>query len=274
MITIDIPGGRVPALGFGTWRLFGEEAERATEHALAVGYRHIDTAQSYENEEQVGRALRASGLARGEVFLTTKVDLSHARREDLLRSTDESLRRLGTDYVDLLLLHWPNPDVPMRESVEALEEAQEAGRARHIGVSNFPPELLEEALAIAPGLVNDQVEYHPFLAQEELLAVVRKHGTFLTAYSPLARGRVLEDETIRRIAEGHGKTPAQVTLRWLLQQERVAAIPKSATPARIEANFDIFDFELSGDEMERIAGLARGERIINPEWGPFWESAG
>jgi len=263
-------GARVPALGFGTWRMRGRDARDGVEHALALGYRHVDTARMYENEAEVGAALRASAVPRADVWLTTKVWMEQLRAPDLRRSADASLRDLGTDYVDLLLVHWPNPAIPLAETLGALRAVRDAGKARQIGVSNFPLALLREAFGLEPGLVNDQVEYHPYLAQDALLAELRPRGAFLTAYTPLAKGAVLDDPVIREIASGHGKSPAQVTLRWLVQQGGVAAIPKAASARHREANLAVFDFSLSDDEMARIHGLARGHRITDPDWGPEW----
>ena len=271
MLYIDLDDDRVPALGLGTWQLKGNDARTGVAHALDLGYRHIDTAQAYENEKEVGAGLRDADVDRDDVFLTTKIQLGQFHYRDILRTTDDSLRRLKVEYVDLLLLHWPSEDVEMAESLDALQEVQHAGKTRHIGVSNFTPSLVREALHLAPGLVCDQVEYHPYLSQEPLLDVVREHGMFLTAYSPLARGGVMDDDTIREIAETHGKSAAQVALRWLLQQDRVAAIPKASTDAHREANFDVFDFALSDDEMAQLHGLAREDgRIIDPNFAPEW----
>jgi len=252
----------VPALGLGTWELRGDACTRAVEHALALGYRHIDTAQGYDNEAEVGTGLRRSGVPRDEIFLTTKVRPRHFRHDDLLQSTEASLAALGVDVVDLLLLHWPNPDVPLEETLLALHEARDRGMARHVGVSNFPPSLLRHSLATGPTLT-DQVEYHPFLGQGKLLALAEEHDLLITAYSPVARGRVQGDPTLRAIGERHGKGPAQVALRWLLQQPRVVAIPKAASAEHQAANLDVFDFELDEDEMGRIFGLARGERLVD-----------
>ena len=275
MLYIDIPGGRVPALGFGTWRLAGTEAREAVAHALQVGYRHLDTAQSYGNEREVGEGIRATGVDREAVFLTTKLWPDRLKHRDVLRAADESLRQLRTDYVDLLLVHWPNPEIELAETLDAFQEVQHRQKARHIGVSNFPPALLREALAIAPGLATDQVEYHPYLDQSALLEVVRAHEMFLTAYSPLVRGEVFDEPAVVEAAEAHGKSPAQVVLRWHVQQERVAAIPKASSAAHREANVAIFDFALSDDEMAAIHALAdEDRRISDPEWGPDWEGGG
>jgi len=263
---------RVPALGFGTWKLDGRDARTAVADALDLGYRHIDTAQIYENEADVGLGLRDADVDRDAVFLTTKIWPDNFEYRKLIASTDESLRKLKAEFVDLLLLHWPNDDVELEESLDALQEVQHAGKARHIGVSNFTPSLLRRALEIAPGLVNNQVEYHPYLSQEKLLDVVRERGLFLTAYSPIARGTVLDENVVQEIAEAHGKSPAQVVLRWHLQQDRVAAIPKAASAEHRRSNLDVFDFELSDDEMDRIHGLAHDDgRMIDPGFAPDWE---
>ena len=274
MIYLDIPGGRVPALGLGTWMIEGDDAREAVEHALHIGYRHIDTAQAYGNERAVGEGLRAAGVDREDVFLTTKVWRDRLKYRDVIASTDASLRRLGTDYVDLLLIHWPNEEIELEETLGALQEVQHRQKAKHLGVSNFPAALLREALDFVPDLVCDQVEYHPYLDQSALLGVVRERGLFLTAYSPLARGEVLDDDAVREIAEAHGKSPAQVALRWLLQQERVAAIPKASSARHREANFDVFDFALGEDEMARLHGLTRaGGRVVDPGFAPDWDAA-
>lgn len=270
--TKDIQGTEVPAVGLGTWMLEGRECRDAVRDALEIGYRHLDTAQAYGNEQEVGRGLADSGVPREEVWLTTKLWLENLDFDRAVESARVSLGRLGTEYVDLLLVHWPpTGEVAISEPLRAMGRLQEDGLVRHIGVSNFTPSLLDEALDEAE-IFCEQVEYHPFLSQEELLLTCREWDLLLTAYSPLARGAVLEDRTLREIAESHGKGPAQVALRWLLQQEQVAAIPKAASPEHRRANFEVFDFELSLDEMEAIHGLARGERIIDPEFAPRWEN--
>ncbi len=267
--TLEINGERVPALGFGTWEMAGEDAEGGVMHALSLGYRHIDTAQMYENEEEVGRAIRASGVDRDELFLTTKLALDNVDRQGVVSSTGDSLTRLGVDVIDLLLIHWPSEHTPLEETLEAMEGLKAEGKIRRIGVSNFPPSHLARARAITEIFCN-QVEYHPFLSQDKLLAAVRDEGLLFTAYSPLARGRVNDDETIRSIAEAHGRTPAQVTIRWLIQQ-RVCAIPKASSAEHREQNLEAFDFALTEDEMRRISALGGEGRIIDPSWAPEWE---
>jgi len=264
-------GTTVPRLGFGTFQLSGEDAYRSSLLALEVGYRHLDTAQGYENEAEVGRALHDSGLDRAEVFVTTKIKPSNARSADVRRSTQDSLRELGLDHVDLILLHWPAESVaPLAETLEAMTTLVHDGLAREIGVSNFPSRMLRHAYELAP-VVTDQVEHHPYLGVSAIEEVLASRGGFLTAYSPLARGKVVDDPVLREIAEECGVGPAQVTLRWMLQRPGVVAIPKSGTPERIRSNFDVFGFELSEEQMARIDGLERGERLIDPGFGPDWD---
>ncbi len=251
-----IKSQEIPSLGLGTWRLSGEECAKAVERALTLGYRHIDTARMYRNEDEVGRGIKDSGVDREDVFLVTKVWPSDFSHDDVVRSTHESLRKLGTDYVDLLLMHWPSQDVPLEETLGAMTDLKEQRSVRHVGVSNFPPRLVEEAAQHAEVFCN-QVEYHPYKPQDELLEQAKKMDYLLVAYRPIARGDVLEDRTLREIGEAHGKTPAQVALRWLIQQEKVAAIPKATSEEHLRGNLDVFDFELSGEEMGRISGLAR-----------------
>ena len=251
-----IKGEKVPSLGLGTWRLSGGECTTAVERALSLGYWHVDTAHMYRNEGEVGRGIKASGVDREEIFLVTKVWPSDFSRDDVVRSTRESLRKLGTDHVDLLLMHWPSESVPLEETLGAMRELQEQGSVRHVGVSNFPPRLVEEATRHAEVFCN-QVEYHPYKVQDELLEQAKETDYLLTAYRPLAKGDVLEDHTLREIGKAHGKTPVQVALRWLIQQEKVAAIPKATSEEHLRGNLDVFDFDLSDEEMGRIFGLRR-----------------
>jgi 2,5-diketo-D-gluconate reductase B len=273
MIHVEAHGARLPALGLGTWQLSGNVARRMVGYALEVGYRHIDTAQMYGNESEVGAAIANSGVARDDFWLTTKIWPDNFRDGALQRAAEVSVRRLGT-LPDLLLLHWPSPSVPLAETMRALNEAKRRGLARHIGVSNFTVALIQEALARSEEpLIADQVEYQPYLSQDALLEELRANGMALIAYSPLAQGRVLRDQTLLRIGKRHGKNPGQVTLRWLLQQDGVAAIPRSSREAHAKANFEIFDFALSDAEMAEISVLARpGGRQINPSgMAPHWD---
>lgn len=266
-------GASIPCIGFGTWQLRGDVARDAVAEAHLAGYRHFDTAQIYENEIEVGEGLKQAGASRSDYFLTTKVWIDKYRAGDLERSAEESAAKLGVDQVDLLLLHWPNPEVPLDETVKALNRARDAGLTKHIGVSNFPTAELVRALdASAAPLVTNQVEYHPFLDQTPVVEALEEAGLALTAYSPIARGRVEGEPVLTAIAEEHGKTASQVALRWLVQQEGVIAIPRSSKPDRIRENFDIFDFELSGEEMTRISSLRTSEgRLTSPSFAPDWD---
>lgn len=266
---IELERDLVPALGLGTWMLSGEACREAVSDALQIGYRHIDTAQAYENEEAIGEALAGSGIPRQELFVTTKVWWENLEHGETIQSTEASLHRLRLDYVDMLLIHWPNLDLPLDEPLVAFEKLRQDGKARHLGVSNFTPKLFLEAIERAP-IVCNQVEYHPFLGQSELLEICRQRRLLLTAYAPLARGDVLEDPMLQEIGRQHGKSAAQVALRWLLQQDRVAAIPKAARREHRRSNIDVFDFELSSEDMARIHGRDRGQRLIDPDFAPEW----
>ncbi len=259
----------MPALGLGTWPLKGNECREAVSDALRIGYRHVDTARMYANEQEVGHGIKDSPVAREEIFLTTKLWHTELTKAKVPVALQDSLRSLNTDYVDLLLVHWPNSRVPIGETLDAMQQLQEQGNVRQIGVSNFPPDLLKEALAYAPVFCN-QVEYHPFLSQAALLEVCRQNNVLLTAYSPIAHGAVLQDPVLKAIGEKYGKSPVQVTLRWLTGHRGVAAIPKASSTERRRQNFDIFDFELTPQEREQIDGLAQGKRLINPAWAPAW----
>jgi len=271
MIERTIQQTTIPALGFGTYKLRGRDCRKAVADALALGYRHIDTAQVYRNESEVGAALTSSGVDREALFLTTKVWMDSLAPADVRRTTEQSLRDLHTDYVDLLLIHWPNEDAaPLEATLDALDTLKAEGKTRHIGVSNFTPTLVERAVNHTTIFCN-QVEYHPFLRQDELLSQARTHDLLLTAYSPIARGEVLNNDVLQELATAHGKTPVQVTLRWLMQQERVAAIPKASSPQHRKENLDLFDFALSEEEMHAIDQLGEGRRLVDPAFAPAWE---
>lgn len=249
---VEIKGARIPALGFGTWQITGADCVRMVRHALDVGYRHIDTAQIYENEAEVGRGLAESDVAREDVFLTTKVWMDNLADGDLQASVDESLRKLKTDHVDLLLIHWPNDQVDLGETLSALAEVQKAQKTRYIGVSNFPVAWMRRAIEDhGADILCNQVEYHPFLNQAPVLDFVRKHDMMLTAYSPLARGRVASSDVIAEVARKHNKSPAQITLRWLVEQDNVAAIPKAGSEEHCRSNFEIFDFPFDAEDRGR-----------------------
>jgi 2,5-diketo-D-gluconate reductase B len=272
MLFVEANGARIPAIGLGTWELRGRICARLVEQALRLGYRHIDTAQVYENEREVGEAVRASGVRREEMFITTKVWTSHFAPHDLERSTKESLNKLRLSEVDLLLLHWPNPRVPLSETLEALAHVRQLGLCRHIGVSNFTVALIEEAVGKCPApLVCDQVEYHPYLDQTKVREACAQHGMAVVAYSPVAKGRIRNDELLARIGKAHGKSAAQVCLRWLVQQG-VSAIPRTSRLERLSENIEIFDFELSAAEMGEISARGSPEgRLTNYGFAPKWD---
>ena len=272
---VEAHGAKIPAIGFGTWQLSGETCKGAVVAALECGYRHVDTAKMYGNESEVGDGLRSAGVARDEIFVTTKVWRDDLHEGDLQRSAEGSLKRLGLDKLDLLLIHWPNRNIPLKESIKALCETRARGLTRHIGVSNFPVALFEQALAVASEpIVTNQCEYHPWLDQTKVLAACRKHGVSFTSYCPLGRGEGPRDPAIKKIAEAHGKTPSQVLLRRHIQQPDVIAIPRSGTPAHIRENIAITGFQLLPQEMRAISGMARNDgRIVDFDWAPDWDRA-
>jgi 2,5-diketo-D-gluconate reductase B len=261
---VESHGARIPLLGLGTWDLRGRVCARVVEQALRLGYRHIDTAQMYENEREVGEGLRASGVKRDEVFVTTKIWPSHFAPLELERSARERLAQLRLNEVDLLLLHWPNPQIPLAETLGALAKVKRDGLARHIGISNFTVALIEEALKVTTEpLVCDQFECHPFLDQSKLIAACRKHGLAVVAYSPIARGDARKNDVLKRIGAAHKKTATQVCLRFLVQQE-IVVIPRTSKVERLSENAAIFDFALSDDEMNEIAKLgSRDGRLVD-----------
>ena len=276
-ITVD--GNRIPLLGFGTWMLEPGDARRMVAEALRIGYRHIDTAWIYRNEAAVGDGIRdaiaAGHVAREDLWLTTKIWVDHFHRDDLLKQAEESAASLGFTP-DLLLLHWPKPKPAFEETLGSLNEAKEQGLTRTIGLSNFPSAEFRTAQALSRArLVTNQVEYHPYLKLTTLLETARALGSSITAWSPLAQGKIADDQTLNEIGRAHGKTPGQVTLRWLIQQN-VIAIPRTAKESRAAENFDIFDFELAAEQMDRIHALARPDgRLgdwIDPafQWDQEW----
>jgi 2,5-diketo-D-gluconate reductase B len=270
--SIEAGGARIPLVGLGTWDLRGRTCARMVEAALGLGYRHIDTASMYGNEEAVGEGVRASGLSRDEVFVTTKVWQSDLAPRDFERSTRDSLKKLKLPFVDLLLIHWPNRNIPLAGTIAALCEMKREGLTRHVGVSNFTVALIEEAVALATEpLVTNQVECHVYLDQAQVRAACRKHNISLTAYSPIARGRVRGDAVLARIGKAHGKTAAQVSLRYLVQQG-IVVIPRTSNPDRLKENFGLFDFELLPAQMEEIAALGSPKgRIVEWSGTPDWD---
>jgi len=266
-------GAEMPAIGFGTGGL-GRAAGEAVAHALRCGYRNLDAARKYGTEEGVGEGIRAAGIPRGELFITTKVSHENLRAADFARSVEQSLKALGVSHVDLLLVHWPNAQIPLAETMGALARARREGLARHLGVANFNIAMLDEAIRLCPEpLVTLQAEFHPYLDQSKVLEACCARGLILTGYCPLGRGRLIDDPVIGEIARAHRKTVAQIALRWALQHRNVVPIPRSSNPGRIAENVAVFDFMLGEDEMRRIAALRRSDgRIADPAGrAPAWD---
>lgn len=268
---LELQNEKIPAIGLGTWQLT-ENCVESVENALNTGYRHLDTAQVYGNEAEVGKGIKNSKVDREDIWLTTKVWRDNLNKSDLKESVEESLVKLKTDYVDLLLIHWPFPEMDLATVIEQMDELVEEGEARNIGVSNFTAEQVDQAQKLSENkLLTDQVEYHPFLNQDKVLEECRSQNMMMTAYSPLARGEVIGNETLQKIGEKYNKSEVQITLRWLIQQENVCAIPKATSSGHQEANLDVFDFKLSEEEMDKISELSRNNRKVNPDFGPEWD---
>nr|WP_203229096.1 aldo/keto reductase [Halobellus captivus] len=246
-------GTRVPKVGLGTWQLTGEACYETVSTALELGYRHVDTAQLYGNEEEVGRAIADADVDRDNIFLTTKVSPRNAGYDNLIKSTRASLDRLDTPYVDLLLLHWPNPIVSVSKTMRAMDRLVELGEVYNVGVSNFPQVFLDRARAAAETpIVTNQIQFHPYKPQRRMLRYCQSEGMFLTAYSPLARGTVLGDDDVGELAERYEKTPAQIVLRWAIQHRDVVVIPKSTDETHLKANLELFDFKLTREEVDTL----------------------
>ena len=270
MQVVNAKGFKIPIIGLGTWAL--RDVARIVEQAIRVGYRHLDTAQMYGNEAEVGQGVRASGVPRAEVMITTKLQPTHLAPPDVERTAKESLGKLRLDVIDLLLIHWPNPRVPLGETLGAMAKLKREGYVRAIGVSNFTVALLDEANKVSPEpVVCNQIECHPFLNQDKVIAGCKKHGMAVVAYSPVARGAAHGNEVLARIGKAHGKTDAQVSLRYLVQQG-IVVIPRTNRLDRLSENFDLFDFELSKEEMQEIYRLAHAKgRIVDWTWSPKWD---
>lgn len=269
---LDARGAHIPVLGLGTWTLRGRDCVRLVEQAVRLGYRHFDTAQMYGNERDVGEGIRASGIRREDVFVVTKVSPDNLAPRLLERSVKESVGALRLGEIDLLLLHWPNKGVPLKDTIDALVAAKRDGLVRHIGVSNYTVALIEEASRLSgERLVCNQIEFHPFLDQTKVIAACRKHDMAVVAYSPIAKGDARNDAVLARIGKAHGKSAAQVSLRYLVQQG-IGAIPRTSKVERLAENIAIFDFELSAEEMDEIARLARPDgRLTDWAWSPKWD---
>lgn len=264
----------LPPIGMGTYRLKGDVCRDAVRSALSLGYRHIDTAQIYENESQVGDGITSSGIPRRDVFLTTKVWFDNLRASDLMNSLKDSLQRLKTDHVDLTLIHWPSPDdeVPMEEYLGALRDAQREGLTRFVGVSNFTNDQVDNARVLLGDtpIMTNQVEVHPFLSNRKVVSHMQELGIKVTGYMPLAVGRVMDDETMVRIGRAHNATPAQIAIAWLVSQG-IVAIPSSTRPSHQKENLAALDIELTIDEIDAIDHLNRNERVANPSFAPEWD---
>jgi 2,5-diketo-D-gluconate reductase B len=265
---IDKKNTHIPKIGLGTYKMTGKEGQIAIQNALEVGYRHIDTAKMYENETEVGQAIKNSSVDRNDIFITTKIwptdfDL-------VVQKTEDSLRQLKTDHVDLLLLHWPSTEEMNKRGADLLNEVLHKQYAKAVGVSNFNIQQVSDALKLAP-IVCNQVEYHPYLEQEKLLNFLYENDLFLTAYRPLMMGKILDDAQLLSLAKEHNKTVSQIVLRWMMQQKDIAVIPKSSNSERQIENLNVFDFELSKNEMELISHLNCGDRTTNPEMAPIWD---
>lgn len=273
MLVIDHKDVLIPKLGFGTWQLEGQDCVAAVQKALEVGYRHVDTAQIYENEEYVGEAIKHSNMQREDVFLTTKIWRDSLKSDDFERSFEESLKKLQTSYVDMLLIHWPVEDVPFESQMESLTKIKEQGRARLIGVSNFNSTQLKHCVeTLGADLSTNQVEYHPSINQDPMKDALKNYNMFLTAYSPLGRGKAMDAPLIAELAQKYSKSKGLIVLRWHMQNASVVAIPKASSEEHIRDNFNIFDFEIDQDDMQKIDALKKNhDRLIDPDFAPKWD---
>lgn len=262
----------LPKIGFGTSRLKGDECVRAVSNALSVGYRLIDTAQAYDNEQDIGAALSGSRVLREEIFLVTKVHLRDMAPERVRLRTEDSLRHLRTDYIDLLLVHWPSKDVPLEATLGAFRRLRDESKVHHIGVANFPSSLLRVALALEPAICCNQIEYHAFLSQTAILNVARTSGLHLIAYSATAKGNAAANPTLQRIGQKYGKTATQVSIRWLVQQVGVSALLKTTSAAHLQENMEALHFTLDEFDMAQISSLHCGLRLVNRPWAPQWDT--
>jgi len=272
MQTITANGATIPVLGLGTWQLNGATGSRITEQALRLGYRHLDCALIYGNEREVGEGLHASGVKRNDIFITTKVPHTELAPPALERAVKQSLANLRVTEVDLLLIHWPNPQIPLAETMGAMCKMKQEGYARHIGISNFTVALIEQAVKLSSEpIVTNQIEWHPYLDEGKVQAACRKHGIAVTAYCPIARGRAVGDEVLTRVGKRHGKTAGQVSLRWLIQKGAIV-IPRTSKVERLSENMTIFDFELSAADMAEVDALAKpAGRVVSVGWAPRWD---
>jgi len=261
----------VPEIGLGTYKLHDRECFRIVRSALEIGYRHINTAQMYKNEREIGEALSVSNVPREDIFLSTKIWHTNLDADDVLQTTEESLQYMDTPYVDLLMIHWPNEQYDLRATIESMLVLRDQGKAMNIGVSNFPLHLLKKVNEeIRAPIFCNEVEFHPFIDQLDLLDYAIDNDILITAYSPLAKGEVMNNQDIQEIAQKYGKSPAQIALRWLIEQENVVAIPKASSEAHLKENFDVFDFYLEDEDFDRIDQLQKSTRLVNPSFAPNW----
>lgn len=268
----NIQGLEVPEIGLGTYKLHDRDCEKTVRQALDIGYRYIDTAQMYKNEREIGEALNVSNVPREDIFLTTKIWHTNLEADDVLQSTEESLRQLDTPYVDLLMIHWPNDQYELRKTIESMLVLRDQGKAMNIGVANFPLSLLKEVNDdIRAPIFAQQVEFHPFIDQLDMLDYAIEKDIMLMAYSPLAKGDVVNNKQLQEIAEKYGKSPAQISLRWLIEQENVTVIPKASSKQHLQENFNIFDFYLEDEDFEQIDQMKKGKRLTNPSFAPSWD---
>ena len=272
MDVITTGGMRMPKLGLGTWPMKGRECADAVRGALQLGYRHLDTAEMYGNEEAVGEGLAASGVPRGDVHVTSKVWHEHLAPDAMRAAMDATLQRLRTEYVDLYLIHWPSPEMDLPAALDALRRLKQDGKARAVGVSNFPVALMRRAVEeLGAEIACNQVEYHVLLTQDSVLDYARPHGIAVTAYAPLGRGDLASNPALAAIAKKHGASATQVALKWLLDQDGVAAIPKSASEKNQRANLDALRIALDAEDRAAIAALPKNKRYVNPDWAPVWD---
>jgi len=272
MIYVSYKDAQIPALGFGTYRLNGDECVDAVRDAIDAGYRHIDTAVMYGNEAETGEAIRQSGVPRHEFFVTTKLWPDSLTPASIRETVSKSLTYLKSDYIDLLLIHWPNPRIPLEDTLGTMDKLRQEGKIRFLGVSNFTIAWMEKVEKIGIPVITNQVEYHILLNQDKLLSWLRDKEMFLTAYSPLAKGRLAHHPLLQEIGRKHGKSATQIALRWLIQQDQVATVPKAATPEKRRKNFAIFDFELDSEDLETIISLDKDQRFVDlPGIAPEWD---
>lgn len=280
MIFVDMLGTKVPSLGFGTFDLTGNRCLHAVNRAIEIGYRNIDTAQFYENEDEVGNAIKTSGVDREDLFITTKLWITNLATREVLSSTETSLKKLKTEYIDLLLIHWPSVHnerkgsqaIPLKETLSAMSKLKESGKIKLMGVANFPVKLMREAVEeLGFPIACNQVEYHALLSQKIVIDYARAHNIAVTAYCPLAMGKLINNPLLIEIGRKYGKTSAQIALRWLIEQPNIMAIPRAENEKHARDNFDIFDFALSDEDTKAIYGLNKNFRVINASIAPEWD---